>query len=350
MKKIITLIVSGLILSVSQPLILFSDESPWGIPDDDESPSGEIAKETKSSNDLAEEGTIDIDELKRFNSMPTVPTVSDKESPKQAVKKKIPDQETESFDTLKKGAIGIAVPKSTDSKKISSKNSKISDNLIKTNKGINSDSTKAVSKRNGSDSLKLIKNKFEPNEKIELNFTASPLYPSNSWVGVFKADVAHKGSAEADKHDIAWQHLKGKSTGTLTFTAPTKNGNYDFRMFEKSSGIEVVTIKFTVAVNRDIASLIISKNQFEPNEKIELNFTASPLYPSNSWVGMFKADVAHKGSAEADKHDIAWQYLKGKPTGTLAFTAPTKNGNYDFRMFEKSSGIEVVTIKFTVIQ
>ncbi len=348
MKKLITLIVSGLILSVSQPLILFSDESPWGIPGDDEIQSGILTKNIKSSNDLTKEEPIDIDELRKFNSMPAVPVMSDKESSQQALNQQIPGQETKSFDTLKKDAIEINVPKYADSKKKNTKDNKTYDNQIKAGKGMNRDSGKAVSKQNGSDSLKLNKKIFETNEKIKLDFTASPLYPTHSWIGMFKADVAHKGMAEADKHDLAWQYLKSKPKGSFNFTAPDKEGNYDFRMFEKNSGSEVVTIKFTVAVNRDIASLKLTKNSFEPNEKIKLDFTASPLYPTNSWIGMFKADVAHKGMAEADKHDLAWQYLKSKPKGSFNFTAPDKEGNYDFRMFEKSSGREVVAIKFTV--
>ncbi|MCD6534283.1 MAG: hypothetical protein J7L25_09450, partial [Deltaproteobacteria bacterium] len=68
-----------------------------------------------------------------------------------------------------------------------------------------------------------------------------------------------------------------------------------------------------------------------------------------SWIGMFKTGEPHAGMAKANNHELSFKYLENKPGGNFTFTAPTEEGNYDFRMFEKSNGKEVATLKFTVI-
>ncbi|MBT5305614.1 MAG: hypothetical protein HOL31_11105 [Candidatus Scalindua sp.] len=197
-------------------------------------------------------------------------------------------------------------------------------------------------------SLKLSKRVFEPGEPMKLTFTASPLYPHNSWVGLFKTDLSHDGMNASNNHELAYKPLGNKAEGIFDFTAPTQEGQYDFRMFERSNGKEVVTIIFTVAVNKDYASLKLSKRIFEPGESVNLTFTASPLYPNNSWVGLFKADLPHDGMAANNNHELAYKTLESKAEGIFDFTAPTREGEYDFRTFERSNGKEVATIKFTV--
>ncbi len=197
-------------------------------------------------------------------------------------------------------------------------------------------------------SLLLPKKVFEPGEEIALKFTASPNYPEKSWIGMFKADLPHTGMAANNNHELSFQYLEKKQKGIFTFTSPTEEGEYDFRMFERSNGKEVATIKFSVVVDKDAASLLLPKKMFEPGEEIALKFTASPNYPEKSWIGMFKADLPHSGMAENNNHELSFQYLEKKQNGTFEFTSPTEEGTYDFRMFEKSNGKEVATIKFKV--
>ena len=220
---------------------------------------------------------------------------------------------------------------------------------IRAGVGANRNPGKPAAKHNGSDSLKLIKKIFEPGERMELSFTASHLYPPKSWIGMFKAGEPHAGMAKANNHELSFKYLENKPGGNFTFTAPTEEGNYDFRMFERSNGRELLTLKFNVSVDKNAASLKLAKKIFEPGERMELSFTASHLYPPKSWIGMFKAGEPHAGMAKANNHELSFKYLENKPGGNFTFTAPTEEGNYDFRMFEKSNGKEVATTKFTVI-
>ena len=205
-----------------------------------------------------------------------------------------------------------------------------------------------VTVRNGSDSLILEKSIYEPNETIQLLFTASPQYPIKSWVGMFKSSLAHGKVAEINKKELAYKYLEGKGKGTFEFAAPETEGDYDFRILEKSNGLEVATIKFSVRVNREAAGLELNKTIYEPAETIKLHFTASPQYPIKSWVGMFKASLAHGKVAEINKKELAYKYLEGKGKGTFEFAAPETEGDYDFRILEKSNGLEVATINFKV--
>ena len=202
---------------------------------------------------------------------------------------------------------------------------------------------------NGSDSLSLIQKVFEPGEKIALRFKASSDYPENSWVGMFKANLPHDGMSANNNKELAYYYLKNKAGGTFEFKAPTKEGEYDFRMFERSSGKETVTVPFSVKVDQAAAQLALPKTTFEPGEKIVLQFKASPNYPRTSWIGMFKADLPHDGMSANNNKELAYHLLENNATGTFEFKAPTKEGEYDFRMFERSSGKEVATLRFKII-
>lgn len=92
----------------------------------------------------------------------------------------------------------------------------------------------------------------------------------------------------------------------------------------------------------------IPGSSFEPGQEIILKFTASPNYPKKSWIGLFKESLPHSGMDNNNNHELAFQYLEKKQNGTFSFTAPSQEGVYDFRMFEKSSKKEVATIKFNV--
>ena len=205
-----------------------------------------------------------------------------------------------------------------------------------------------VSVKNGTDSLKIPCGLFEPGEQIAVSFTASPNYPEKSWIGMFPADLPHDGMEKNNNHELAFQYLEKSRKGEFTFTSPTEEGAYDFRMFERGSGKEVATIGFAVAVNKEAASLELPKNLYEPDEQIALSFTASPNYPEKSWIGMFPADLPHDGMEKNNNRELAFQYLEKSRKGEFTFTSPTEEGAYDFRMFERSNGKEVSTIGFTV--
>lgn len=198
-------------------------------------------------------------------------------------------------------------------------------------------------------SLKLDKIQFKPGTDIKVHFKAPSNLPGNAWVGIVPSTVAHGSEEENDKHDLTYQHLNKKTSGTLTFKAPTTPGLYDFRMNDSdSSGKEVASVSFSVS-GEGVGSLRLGKYNVKAGESITVHFVAPASFPGNAWIGLVPSGAPHGSETENDKHDLAYQYLKKKTKGSLTFTAPSKPGLYDFRMHDTDSdGKEVTYVTFSV--
>ena len=202
-------------------------------------------------------------------------------------------------------------------------------------------------------SLWMDKLEFAPGESIALHFTAPPGLPTNAWIGIIPSDIPHGDESTNDQHDISYKYLDGMTSGTLTFTAPTTPGTYDFRMHDTDSGgVELKSATFTVVSSGGGgggASLALSKTVFAPGESITVTFTAPSGLPTSAWVGIIPSSVSHGDESTNDMHDIAYQYLNGMTSGTLTFSAPDMIGTYDFRMNDNDSGgRELTSITFMV--
>lgn len=197
--------------------------------------------------------------------------------------------------------------------------------------------------------LKLDKIEYKPGESIKVHFTAPANLPGNAWVGIIPSTVAHGSESENDKHDLAYQYLEKKTSGTLTFTAPNSPGLYDFRMNDTdSNGKEIASVSFSVG-GSSYGSLRLEKYNFKPNDEIKVHFVAPASFQGNAWVGIIPSDIPHGSESENDKHDLAYQYLNKKTSGTLTFKAPAKPGLYDLRMNDTdSNGKEVTYVTFSV--
>jgi hypothetical protein len=93
----------------------------------------------------------------------------------------------------------------------------------------------------------------------------------------------------------------------------------------------------------------VDKTVVQKGETISVTFqTPSKLEP-NAWIGIIPSDVPHGSEDRNDQFDVAYQYLKGRQSGTLQFTAPTKPGSYDFRLNDTdNNGNELASVTFTV--
>jgi hypothetical protein len=198
--------------------------------------------------------------------------------------------------------------------------------------------------------LTLAKTSFAPNEEMKLDFQASALLASNTWVGLIPANIPHGSTARNDQHDTTFQVVKGRASGQMVFRAPTKIGTYSFRMNETTNDKEVATVSFEVAVPMDGNTLTLAKTTFAPNEEIQLDFKASALLASNTWVGLIPANIPHGSTARNDQHDTTFQTVKGRTSGQMVFRAPNKAGQYSFRMSESTNDKEVANIVFTVAE
>jgi len=202
-------------------------------------------------------------------------------------------------------------------------------------------------------SLSMDKLEFAPGESITVNFVAPPGLPEDAWIGIIPSDIPHGEESVNDQHDISYQYLDGKTSGTMTFSAPTAPGAYDFRMHDTDSGgVELNYITFSVVSpggSEGEASLSLSNTVFAPGESIIVSFTAPEGLPTSAWIGVIPSDVPHGDESVNDQHDISYQYLDGMTSGALTFTAPDTIGSYDFRMNDNDSdGMELISITFMV--
>ncbi len=98
-----------------------------------------------------------------------------------------------------------------------------------------------------SGSLRLTRDRYAPGEAIVVDFTAPGSYAANAWVGIIPSQVPHGSEAENDRHDLTYQYLQKRTSGSLTFTAPTAPGNYDLRLHDTdNNGREVASVSFQV--------------------------------------------------------------------------------------------------------
>ncbi len=204
----------------------------------------------------------------------------------------------------------------------------------------------------GGASLTINKRGYAPGESITVTFSAPAGLPTNAWIGIIPSSVPHGSEATNDQNDVSYQYLNGSTYGTLTFAAPTTPGNYDLRMNNSdNNGAELTYVSFTVAGGTApaSASLGIVKYSFSPGESIPVRFTAPAGLPTNAWVGIIPSWVAHGSEGTNDQNDVSYQYLEGRTSGTLYFSAPTTAGSYDFRMNSSdNNGAELTSVTFTV--
>ena len=82
-------------------------------------------------------------------------------------------------------------------------------------------------------SLSANPNIVAPGGKVTVNFIGAPGY-YRDWIGLFKV-----GSSNYSR--ISYQYLKGQKNGSVTFTAPNKTGQYEFRLFKNGSYLKLAT-------------------------------------------------------------------------------------------------------------
>lgn len=179
-------------------------------------------------------------------------------------------------------------------------------------------------------SLTLDRTRFKPGEPITVRFTALASWPGNAWVGIIPSRVPHGRESENDRHDVSYQYLKNRASGTLTFTAPGV-GDWDFRMHDTdSNGKEMASVSFTVGdsevADSGTPTLAPDKTVYAPGETIHLRFGGIEKPMAKDWIGLYGAGLPNEKYGE-------WHYLKGQSGGTLPFKVPGKPGAYEFRLF-----------------
>jgi hypothetical protein len=145
----------------------------------------------------------------------------------------------------------------------------------------------ATAQLTGQATMKLNKEVFGPGESITLTFTAASSWPGDAWIGILPSEIGHGSEATNDNHELTYQYINRRTSGTMTFTAPDKPGSYDFRMHNTdNNGREIAYVSFSVGTKGDVrapvpgpsgsASLRLDRTSFTPGEDITVYFSARP--------------------------------------------------------------------------
>jgi subtilisin family serine protease len=77
-------------------------------------------------------------------------------------------------------------------------------------------------------------NTINPGQPITVTWTAPNVDHTNDWIALYTV-------GNPDTSWISWQYTGGLSSGSVTFTAPTQAGQYEFRYFTHNSYTKVAT-------------------------------------------------------------------------------------------------------------
>ncbi len=208
----------------------------------------------------------------------------------------------------------------------------------------------SVSVGTGAGKLVLNKASFAPRESIPVDFEAKADYADNAWIGIVPDTVPHGQEVVADKHDLAYQYLRRKTTGTLTFTAPAEPGSYNMRMFNTDSvGVETASVPFTVTNPDSLGSIQLDRTEYAAYDPVQVTFEAQNWYKDNAWIGIIPSNIPHGKEVDSDGNYVVYEYCRSHPDGKVTFTAPSELGSYDVRMFDTDDrGKETASVTFQV--
>ena len=141
--------------------------------------------------------------------------------------------------------------------------------------------------------MELDKAVYAPGEAMTLRWSA-PVYPANAWIGIIPSAIPHGSESVNDQHDITYQYLGGKTSGSFSFTAPAA-GDWDLRMNDRDDGgKEVASLSFKVG-SLGSAPLPETQQALPPGARMVLEDDLGPY----SWVdkSALQSEEVHAGRA-----------------------------------------------------
>lgn len=163
------------------------------------------------------------------------------------------------------------------------------------------------------------KTKFLPGEIIEVRYSLPGPAKPTAWIGIIPSGIAHGEESVNDANNIAYQYTPN-ATGTVTLEAPIVPGSYDLRW--SGDGVEFASVSFEVSAVDYKASLKLKQDTFNPGDDIDLEFSVAAPLPKTAWIGLIPSDVPHGSEDVNDQHDLNYQYVEEKTSGTIRFAAP----------------------------
>ena len=142
--------------------------------------------------------------------------------------------------------------------------------------------------------------------------------PSTDWIGLYKV---------GDPNTVYgwWSFTNGSGAGSAAAVAPGVAGTYELR-YLLSGGYTDSARSAAITVQAPAASYSIAASTaaVTAGGALNVSWTAPAGRPVNDWIGLFK--VGDPNTAYG-----WWKYTNGAASGTLALTAPTAAGSYEFR-------------------
>ena len=166
-----------------------------------------------------------------------------------------------------------------------------------------------------------------------------------------------EGVLKGNKLTGTWTQTNGKGKIIFIFNSDFskftgKWGSNDSSPNGKWNGTKIGSSSSTgtsPSSSASSAQLSIQKKHFQQNENIVVSFTTPAGLKDNAWIGIIPSSIKHGDENVNDQHDVSYQYLNKKASGTLTFKAPPKNGSWDLRMNSADGGgKELTSISFTV--
>lgn len=199
-------------------------------------------------------------------------------------------------------------------------------------------------------SMMLSEQSVRPGTELKITLVAETSLSSEAWLGLVPSSVEHGDGNIIDQHDITYVYLGENPNQTYTLTVPEKSGNYDIRLVSTNkNGRELLSKSFLVSsIDSSNVRLTLEKNEFSAGEQITVTFAGTKEFSEKAWIGIIPSKVPHGDAKTNDQHDIDYRYLSGKSEGKFVFIAPSKKGQFDFRLHDTEFGNEVRHVSFEV--
>jgi len=149
----------------------------------------------------------------------------------------------------------------------------------------------------------------------EMNVGESTTY---DWIGMFSVDQPNKQYVT-----YQWRGKSDINKGTVTFTAPSVYGTFEFRYFVNSSYQHVaISNRVTVGPKVELEASVAENGKIV----VKWNQVSGNKY-ARAWIGLYEKSQSN------NKLYISWEYAT---TSELTFAAPVKPREYEFRFFTNS--------------
>ena len=201
-------------------------------------------------------------------------------------------------------------------------------------------------------SLDMVKARFEPKEKIVVDYEALWCYSPLTLIGVVKSETTHGQVTGDDVLEYDYPDLENRSEtvtriqnteGVVTFTAPSEPGEYDVRMFDDdifgagTKGKEVQSVTFSV-IPDDTSCLETPKQQYGVAELgVSDTFAGNWTKDGNTFQhGPIRLPASHE-------LEVSWLNYDGKP-GNVSLYYISDSGNGEWNQIRSLKSLETVWV------